>query len=146
MKKFLLVVIFSVLVSLTVSAQGTSNSSSKTDESKWSTMTYVNVPIVKILEGKDCYVVLYQKNRVGVGKVVLPKKWAKGTPDNPRKLKLRKTPTSMGSYLTVIKKDGQFSRVIINTTLNKKNEVWGVVDYRQEVEGSDKDTLEELDY
>lgn len=145
MKKFLFVFILSVVFSVTVAAQGTSNSSSKTDESKWSTMSYVNLPILKILEGRDCYVVLYQKNKVGVGKTVVPKAWAKGTPDNPRKLKLRKSPNSLGSYLTVIKKDGQFSRVIINTTLNKKDSVWGVADYHSTIEGSDKETLEELE-
>lgn len=146
MKKSLFILIFSILFTLTVAAQGTSNNPKKTDESKWSTMTYENVPIVKILDSKDAFVVLYQKHRIGVGKVVIPKTWAKGNPESPRKLKFRKVTNPNNAYLTVVKKDGQFFRVIINTTMNKKDSIWGVVDYRVPVDGADKETLEELDY
>ena len=34
--------------------------------------------IPQILEGKDGYVVIYQKNKTGIGSTVVPKKWAKG--------------------------------------------------------------------
>ena len=41
-------------------------------ESKWSSLSYVNVPVLKVLEGVDAYVVVYQKNKTGVGNVIVP--------------------------------------------------------------------------
>ena len=68
MKKLLIIIALSSLFS--VFAQ-TKNLSPQRDESKWSDMTYVNVPILKVLEGKEAYVVIYEKNKV-VGLLQLP--------------------------------------------------------------------------
>ena len=114
-------------------------------EEMWSDMTYQNVPIMKILEAKDAYVVIYQKNKIGVANTVIPKAWAQGNPDEPRKLKFRKVRRAVDSYMTVVKKGGEFQRVILNIPLSKHNSVWGVADYHKEIEGSDKETLEELE-
>lgn len=107
-------------------------------------MTYFNVPILKILDSRDAYVVIYQKNRMGTGSTVIPKRWIYGNKDNPQKLKLRTTRTANGAYMTVIKDNGEFVRVVLTAPLSKNNPVWGVVARGKEVEGADKDTLEEL--
>jgi len=146
MKKSLFVLVFSLLFTIASFAQSTKQPSTVIiDESKKSTLSYSNVPVLKILEGKDAYVVIYQKYKYGAGSVVIPKKWARGNPESPRKLKFRPTQPAVGSYLTIVKKDGEFSKVILNTTMNKQDSVWGVVDYHKEIEGSDKDTLEEIE-
>ena len=102
-------------------------------EGKWTDISYVNVPVLKILEGKDGY-------------VIIPKKWAHGTPEAPRKLKFRAVKTSLGSYMTVVKDAGEFKRVILSIPMNKNNSIWGVVDSRKNLEGADKDTLEDLEF
>ncbi|MEE1166193.1 MAG: hypothetical protein UHP28_03440 [Treponema sp.] len=112
----------------------------------WSEISYFQVPIYKVLDSKDGYVIIYAKNRVGVGKTVIPKKWAKNSTENPRKLRIQ----SIGSgklkpFMTVVQKSGEFNHVILTLPKNKSDPVWGVVDYRKEVEGTDKETLEELD-
>ena len=115
-------------------------------EGKWSNLSYVNVPILKILEGKNAYSIIYQKNQVGVGSVVIPKAWVKSSPDSPRKLKFRKVRSGYNSFMTVIKDDGEFKRVILSVPMNKSDSIWGVADYRKTMEGEDKETLEELEF
>ena len=115
------------------------------DETKWSSLSYVNVPILKIFEGVDAYVVVYQKNKIGVGKTTIPKSWAHGNPENPRKLKFRTVKNNVNSFMTVVKKDGKFHRVIISAPLDKKRSIWGLTDSRKSIEGSDKETLEDIE-
>lgn len=150
MKKFLM--IFALISIFTVSAIAQDNSDSskgssgpERTEGKWTDLSYVNVPILKILEGVDAYAIIYQKNKVGVGSTVIPKSWANGTPDNPRKLKFRNVKTAIGAYMTVVKDDDGFKRVILSIPMNKSNSIWGVASTRKSMEGSDKETLEDLD-
>ena len=148
MKKILiLAAIFSVL---TVSVFAQSSQSKTTvgyekDESKWSTLSYVNVPILKIMDSTDGYLVIYQKNRTGVGSIVLPKSWAKGTPDAPRKLKFRDVNSANDAYLTIMKDNGEFLRVVVNVPVSRSNYIWGITERGTVLEGVDKDTLEELE-
>lgn len=142
MKKFLMAIAFLSMFSFAAFAQ---NNGEPKDESKWTDMSYVNVPILKVYEGKDAYIILYQKNKVGTGKTVVPKKWAKGNPNEPRKLKFRNTRRADCAYMSVQKKAGEFKRVILTLPMNKQNSIWGLADYHLQIEGSDKDTLEELD-
>lgn len=146
MKKIILFVVFAAVLALsTLSAQTKEKDSVAYDETKWTDISYVNVPILKIMEATDGYLVLYQKNRVGTGTVVIPKKWGKGNADNPRKLKMRNTRTSNGAYLTIVKKNNEFMRVIITAPLSKANPIWGTTESRKGLNGADKDTLEELE-
>lgn len=138
MKKKLAVVIFALVLSFCTFA-------AEKDESKWSSMTYVNIPVLKVLDARNGYLVIYQKNKVGVGSVVIPKDWIKGSEDSPRKLKLRKVRRSMDSYMTIIKEDGEFKRVVLNLPMNKQNSIWGVVKNPNELQGTDKDTLEDIE-
>ena len=149
MKKILLILaLFTVFSGLLVAAEKSNDSGSSFEktEGKWSDLSYVNVPILKILEGKNAYSIIYQKNHVGVGSVVIPKAWAKGSPDSPRKLKFRKVRSGYNSFMTVIKDDGEFKRVILSVPMNKSYSIWGVADYRKEMAGEDKETLEELEF
>ena len=147
MKK--LVIIFAVFAVFSAAIFAENNSSASAPartEGKWTDMSYVNVPVLKILEGKDGYAVIYQKNRTGVGTVVLPKKWGKGSEEAPRKLKFRAVKTSLGAYMTVVKDGGEFKRVILSIPMDKNNSIWGMVDSRKNMDGADKDTLEDLEF
>ena len=149
MKKILLVLaLFTVFSGLLFAAENTKDSGTSFEktEGKWSDISYVNVPILKILEGKNAYSIIYQKNQVGVGSVVIPKAWAKGSTDSPRKLKFRKVRSGYNSFMTVIKDEGEFKRIILSVPMNKSDSIWGVADYRKAMEGEDKETLEELEF
>ena len=149
MKKILLILaLFTVFSGLLVAAEKSNDSGSSFEktEGKWSDLSYVNVPVLKILEGKNAYSIIYQKNHVGVGSVVISKAWAKGSPDSPRKLKFRKVRSGYNSFMTVVKDEGEFKRVILSVPMNKSDSIWGVADYRKEMEGEDKETLEELEF
>lgn len=146
MKKFLLcLVLFASLTGSIFAAESNINTQQEKDESKWSSLTCTTVPIIKILEAREAYVVIYQKNRLGIGSVVIPKKWARHTKDNPSKLNVRYVPHVKDAYMIIIKDDGEFKKVILSYTRSKNNSLWGVVDYSKPLEGVDKDTLEEIE-
>ena len=149
MKKFILVFALASVFAFNLFAQEESGSDSnikiERHEEKWSTMTYVNVPIVKILEARDAYVIIYQKNRIGTSSTVIPKNWLHGSKDAPSKLRLRKTKYVNGAYMTVVKDKGEFVRVVLTAPMEKNNSLWGVVARGKQVDGADKETLEEID-
>ena len=146
MKKILMVLaLFAVLTAaLFAETKNNSNVPERT-EGKWTDMSYVNVPVLKILEAKNGYMVVYQKNKTGVGNVILPKNWIHGNTENPRKLKFRQVNTAVGAYMTIVKDGGEFKRVILSVPMDKTNSIWGLADTRKNLEGADKDTLEELE-
>ena len=146
MKKILIVLaLFAVLTAaLFAETKNNSNVPERT-EGKWTDMSYVNVPVLKILEAKNGYMVVYQKNKTGVGNVILPKNWIHGNTENPRKLKFRQVNTAVGAYMTIVKDGGEFKRVILSVPMNKTNSIWGLADTRKNLEGADKDTLEEIE-
>ena len=144
MKKLMLILSLLTIFNLSLFAAN-NNANAEKDESKWTTLSYTNIPILKVLEGKNGYVVIYQKNKVGTGTVVIPKDWAQGSQDNPRKLSFRKVRRSMDCYMTVQKKDGEFKKVVLNLPMNKQNTIWGVVKGKGELDGCDKDVLEEIE-
>ncbi len=146
MKKLILIFALASIFSFSIFAQEESSSNIKIErnEEKWSTMSYVNIPILKILEDKDAYVVIHQKNRIGTGNTVIPKKWIRGTKDSPSKLRLRSSKYAYNSTMTIVKDNGEFVRVILTAPLSRSNSVWGVVSRGKQLEGTDKDTLEEL--
>ena len=147
MKKLLMILTVISLLALSLFAdENNSASGPERTEGKWTELSYVNVPVLKILEGKEGYAIIYQKNKTGVGNVVIPKSWAHGTTENPRKLKFRAVKTSIGAYMTVVKDKGEFKRVILSIPMEKSNSIWGLVDYRKSMEGTDKDTLEDLEF
>ncbi|MBP3709474.1 MAG: hypothetical protein J6I73_03590 [Treponema sp.] len=114
------------------------------DERKWSSLTYYNVPLYKILQTKDAYFVIYGKHKVGTGSTVIPKNWARGDPETPRKLKFRSVKGTLQPFMTVVKKDGEFFRVILNVPPSTNTQFWGIGDANK-ITDVDKDTLEELE-
>jgi len=148
MKKFLIIMAMLSLFSFSFFAQENTDAGGTDgrDESKWSSYSYFNVPILKVLESRDAYIVIYQKNRLGTGSTVIPKAWAAGNPENPRKLKFRNRPKGKtGPFMTVIKDSGEFKRVVLTVPMSKLDPIWGLADYHKKVDGADKDTLEELE-
>ncbi|MGP1459688.1 MAG: hypothetical protein ACTTKL_10330 [Treponema sp.] len=118
----------------------------ETKPENWSEMTYVNLPIYKILDSKDGYVVIYGKNRNGTGSTVIPKKWVRSSKDNPSKLKLTKLYRgTLKSFMTVVKKGGEFHHVVLTIPMDKNNPVWGILENGAEIQNVDKEVLEELE-
>lgn len=142
MKKILCAVSFLFAVAATFAVPTAHN---ETHEENWTDMHYIQVPIYKILDSRDAYVVIYAKNKVGVGQTVIPKDWIKGNPENPRKLKIRKIGSGrLKPFMTVVKKGGEFHRVILTVPQSRLDSTWGVVEYSKQIEGADKETLEDL--
>ena len=144
MKKIFIIVLLASIFTCAVFAENQDLSHPK-DESKWSDMSYVTAPVMKILESKDCYVVIYQKKYAGTATVTIPKTWNNFKKDTPRKLKFRNIRNPNESYLTVVKKGGEFYKIIISCPMKKNNNLWGVIANNYVVDGADKETLEELD-
>ncbi|WP_187383829.1 hypothetical protein [Treponema sp. Marseille-Q4130] len=142
MKKIALSFAVIMLCAAALTAQKTTQP--KLDESKWSSVTYFNVPLYKVLQTEDAYVVIYAKNKVGAGSTTIPKKWAKGNTENPRKLKFRTVRGTLKPFMTVVKDGGKFVRVILSVPPTKDTDFWGIAD-PDKVTDIDKDTLEELD-
>ena len=114
------------------------------DERKWSSLTYYDVPLYKILQTKDAYFVIYGKHKVGTGSTIIPKNWAKGNTETPRKLKFRSVKGSLQPFMTVVKKDGEFFRVILNVPPTTNVQFWGIGNANK-ITNVEKDTLEELE-
>ena len=140
-------IIISLLVFVTlVSSIFAADNDTTRNEEKWSSLTYENIPVLKVLDSKYGYMVIYQKHRLGTGTTFIPKDWAKYTSDTPRKLKIRNIRHPQESFLTVIKDDGEFKRVILSIPKSKSNSLWGVMPSGSVTEeDAKKDTLEELD-
>ena len=115
-------------------------------EEYWTDLSYVNVPVLKIMESSDAYLVLYQKHGIGTGRTVIPKSWIKGNTETPRKLKFRSVKSEDDAYMSIIEEGGEFKRVILNVPVSKLNPIWGVISSGVPLEGSDKETLEDLDF
>lgn len=141
MKKMMFVMAALVLVTCTAAF----SQSEERNEDKWASISYFNVPILKIFNAREGYAIVYQKNSAGTGKTVIPKSWAKGNEDAPRKLKIRPTTGTLKPFMTVVKKDGEFLRVILTVPTALTDNVWGVLEYSTgSLEGADKETLEDL--
>ena len=145
MKKIFAIAILLCIFATAVAFAENQDLSHPKDESKWSDMTYQTAPVLKILESKDCYVVIYQKKYAGTATTVIPKEWNAYKKGQSRKLKFRNIKNPNEAYLSVIKKGGEFQYVILNAPMKKNNNLWGVLGMDANVDGADKETMEELD-
>lgn len=143
MKKLLGVLLVLVAFCAGAMAQEAEEKDTGRDESKWASISYYNVPVYKVLDSKNAYVVVYGKERFGSGSTTIPKKWARGTVDNPRKLKFRNVTGNLRPFMTVVSEGGEFKRVILNLPASKANNIWGIA-RESTVKDADKDTLEKL--
>lgn len=143
MKKLLIIMAAAVCLAVSVSADESSSSKPIWDHGdNISKMSYQNVQVMRILDGKDSYVVLYARPGIKMGKCTIPKSWAKTAKDTPRKLVFRKKPTGLDSYMTVIKEDGQFKKVWLTLPPSKLDPIWGHIPAGTKIEAADVDTLE----
>lgn len=143
MKKLICSIITALIVA--ASAIAVPVSYNETDPANWSDMSYVQVPVYKILDSKEGYVVIYAKKAYGVGQTIIPKKWALGSKDEPAKLKIRTIGSGkLKPFLTVVKKGGEFHHVILTVHTNKSDSSWGVVGRGVHLD-VDKDVLEDLE-
>lgn len=87
--------------------------------------SYVNVPIIKILEQKNNYIVYYRAFGKKIGCVSIPREWFRqGQTD--RKGWVKPLAKGVEPYISVFFKDGEFSRIFLNVPNNKLDSVWGV--------------------
>ncbi|MBQ0002971.1 MAG: hypothetical protein KBT21_05495 [Treponema sp.] len=129
-RKGILFLILTGLLSLPVFAQDT-----KAD------ISYMSAPIYKILDSTNHYVVMYGKYGAQIGTVTIPKKWAKWQKDTPRKLTIRELPRKMSPYITVVKKDNNFLKVMLTVPTDHNNRIWGIAD-NSKVDQSEPDSIE----
>ncbi len=89
-------------------------------------ISYVNVPVLKVLEHTKAYVIIYQKNGNDIDCVSIPKQWFKqGNPE--RKAKLRAIDEKINPYVTIYFKNGEFNYLFLNMPQSKANSFWGVL-------------------
>ena len=144
MKKLFIIALLASIFTCAAFAENQDLSRPK-DESKWSDISYQTAPVLKVLEAKEYYVVIYQKRYAGTATVVIPKEWNNFKKDTPRKLKFRNIKNPNDSFITVVKKGDEFHRVILSIPMKKNNNLWGIVSSDKHFDGADKETLEELD-
>ncbi|MBP5402869.1 MAG: hypothetical protein J6Y36_06910 [Treponema sp.] len=118
-KKGLIFAAFCFLLALPMFAQEKENKYN-------ANITYQSAPIYKILDSTDYYVVLYGKYGAKLGIATIPKKWAKWQKDTPRKLTIRELPRKMSAYITIVKKDNKFLKVMLTIPTAKTNPIWGI--------------------
>lgn len=135
LKKGVLFSVFCVCAALSCFAQESKSGHVKAD------ITYQDAPIYKILDSKDAYVVLYGKYGSKIGTVTIPKKWAKWQKDTPRKLHIRDLPSRLSPYITVVKKNNEFHKVILTIPTSKTNSLWGIASATK-VDSSEPDSIE----
>lgn len=144
MKRLVGVLLVLALSCASIMAQDEQSENSGRDESKWGPVSYYNVPVYKVFDSKNAYVVVYGKSRYGAGSTTIPKKWARGNVQNPRKLKFRTVEGTLQPFMTVVSENGEFKRVVLNVPASKSNKIWGVAK-ESAVKDADKDTLEKLE-
>ncbi len=135
LRKGFTIAILSALLALPVFAAPTSGGTTKAD------ITYQIAPIYKILDSKDAYVVLYGKYGAKIGTVTIPKKWATWQKNEPRKLTIRELPPKLGPFITIVKKDNEFNKVMLTIPTSKTNKLWGIADANK-VDSSDPGSIE----
>lgn len=135
LKKGIVLSIFCFVLTLSASAQEYEGGHTTAN------ITYYNAPIYKILDSRSSYVVLYGKYGAKIGTVTIPKKWAKWQKNTPRKLTIRKCPNKINPYITIVKKDNSFLKVVLTVPTEKTNRVWGVA-AESKVDSTEPDSIE----
>ncbi len=135
MKKTVLSVLIFLALTVSVFAQET-----QADKNNTSSLSYRNVTVHKVLDHNDAYIVLYAKNSIGVGQVIIPKTWSK---ENPRKLQFRALPKGLSPFMSVVYKDGTFHKVILTMPVERTSNSWGVASATANIQnGLNTETLD----
>lgn len=138
MKKLTIIALLIITSSLSLFAQD----SAVKDEYK-SDLTYVNVPVFRTYDQRQCYVVMYQKNNNKIGQVLLPKEWFKSKANEQKKGILRTLPKLLNPYMTVIYKNNEFHKVLLNMPLDRNHSAWSII--TPEIDVASKMNMETLE-
>ncbi|MBP5358514.1 MAG: hypothetical protein J6Y69_04930 [Treponema sp.] len=133
MKKIIMAL--AVALAVTVSAVAQSSSSSTpiwNHGDNVSEVSYESVPIYKILQTTDAYIVIYLARGMKVESQVIPKEWEKRG-DN-KKLYFRNKAAGLDSLMTVFYKGGSFDHVVLTVTLDKMDPLWAVAPHGTKVD------------
>ncbi len=126
MKKVIIAFMLAACMAFSVFAQ----EESKSEKKIWdhgdnvSELSYQSVPVFKILDQADAYIIYYEKQGLDIGQIAVPKAWFKNGLD--RKLDFRTKPAGMGSYMTVLYKGGDLYKILLTVNPSRLDPVWGV--------------------
>lgn len=135
MKKLFLC-LFALLFSLSLFAQTAESEQSSEEESFY----YINVPVLRVFDHKDAYVVHYQKGSMGVGEVFVPKEWFVTSEKN--KSRVRPLAKGLEPYMTVVYLNGSFLKVFLNMPTDRRNTYWSILSKDIDISSKlNKDTL-----
>ena len=93
---------------------------------KKSELSYYSAPVYKVMDSSKAYVVVYGKAGHKMGTVTIPKDWAKNKPDTVKRLLVRNCPPKITPYVTIVKKSGEFLKVMLTIPTNHNNRIWGI--------------------
>lgn len=116
----------------------------KSSGHKKSEISYYSTPIYKILDSQNAYVVIYGKPHNKMGTVTIPKNWSRNRPGEVKKLVVRKLPPNTTAYITVVKKSGDFLKVLLTVPTNHNDPLWGIANEKkvEDVSGTESIELE----
>ncbi|MBO4320570.1 MAG: hypothetical protein J5857_08890 [Treponema sp.] len=140
MKKIIMAL--AVALAVTVSAVAQSSSSSTpiwNHGDNVSDVSYESVPIYKILQTTDAYIVIYLARGMKVESLIIPKEWGKY--GDGKKLYFRNKAAGLDSSMTVFYKGDSFDHVILTVNLNPLDPLWGIAPHGTKVD-TNIDTLD----
>lgn len=109
-----------------------------------SELSYYSAPVYKVMDSAKAYTVIYGKAGHKMGTVTIPKEWAKNRPDTVKKLIVRNCPTKIAPYITIVKKSGDFLKVMLTVPTNHNDRIWGIANENkvEDTEGVESVDLE----
>ena len=93
---------------------------------KKSEISYYSAPVYKVMDSAKAYTVIYGKAGHKMGTVTIPKDWAKNKPDTVKRLLVRNCPPKITPYVTIVKKSGEFLKVMLTVPTNHNDRIWGI--------------------
>ena len=101
-----------------------------------SEISYYSAPVYKVMDSNKAYTVIYGKAGHKMGTVTIPKDWAKNKPDTVKRLLVRNCPPKIAPYVTIVKKSGDFLKVMLTVPTNHNDKIWGIAN-ENKVESTD---------
>ena len=109
-----------------------------------SDLFYINVPIIRVYDHIDAYIVHYQKGNMDVGQAFVPKEWFKTSEVN--KSRVRPLAKGVQPYMTVIYSEGTFQKVFINMPENRRHSAWKILSHNIDVASRMNTETLEIEY
>lgn len=103
---------------------------------KKSEISYYSAPVYKVMDSAKAYTVIYGRAGHQMGTITIPKDWAKNKPDTVKRLLVRNCPTKITPYVTIVKKSGEFLKVMLTIPTNHNDRIWGIAN-ENKVESTD---------